>query len=99
MLTSKALTVVPACSSLQKPNIQPLDKMAECNVEIQNFISTGRTGRRNAMPDVLSEKHGQVSTAGIAEVLDSLNFGPSTSGQSCQSSNSSNNNQQKTSGT
>lgn len=59
--------------------------MAECDVVVHDFVRTGRTGRRNAMPDVMSEQHVQVSTAGLAEVLDSINFGPSTSGQSCQS--------------
>ncbi|KXJ15597.1 hypothetical protein AC249_AIPGENE10297 [Exaiptasia diaphana] len=53
--------------------------MEECDMEVQDFVRTGRTGRRNAMPDVLSEKHGQVTTAGLAEVLDTLNFGASTS--------------------
>jgi hypothetical protein len=59
--------------------------MAECDVVVHDFVRTGRTGRRNAMPDVLSEKHAQVSTAGLAEVLDSMNFGASTSSQACQS--------------
>lgn len=71
--------------------------MAEVDVEVQSFVRTGRTGRRNAMPDVLSEKQGQTTTAGLAEVLDSLNFGASTSGQS--SSNCDNNNEPTTSGT
>jgi len=73
--------------------------MAEVDVEIQSFVRTGRTGRRNAMPDVLSEKHANVSTAGLAEVLDSINFGASTSGQSCQSSKCDANSQEVTSQT
>ena len=73
--------------------------MAECDMEVQDFVRTGRTGRRNAMPDVLSEKHGQVTTAGLAEVLDTLNFGASTSGQSCQSNVCGNNNEQQPNGT
>lgn len=70
--------------------------MAEVDVEIQSFVRTGRTGRRNAMPDVLSQKHAHVTTAGLAEVLDSINFGASTSGQSsCQSNNNCENNTQE----
>ncbi|MPC62512.1 hypothetical protein E2C01_056597 [Portunus trituberculatus] len=35
------------------------------------FIATGRTGRRNAMPDILSD-HAATTTADLPEALDKL---------------------------
>ena len=37
----------------------------------KEFLSTGRTGRRNALPDILGE-HAETSTAGPPEKFDSL---------------------------
>lgn len=45
--------------------------------ELKKFIETGRTGRRNALPDV--SEHGVIttSTSGVAEALESLSVGGS----------------------
>lgn len=44
-----------------------LGTMAEVEVanNLEEFISSGRTGRRNAMADILDSKHASTSTAGI----------------------------------
>ncbi len=39
---------------------------------VDEFIATGRAGRRNALPDVLSEKHGATSTAELPDSLSKL---------------------------
>lgn len=38
---------------------------------IHDFLTTGRTGRRNAMPDILNE-HAKSSTADLPEKLEQL---------------------------
>lgn len=43
--------------------------------EIKKFIDTGRTGRRNALPDVNQPDNVTTSTAGMAEALESLSVG------------------------
>lgn len=53
---------------------------ADCGATIDDFVRTGRTGRRNALPDVLSLGHANVTTAGLPEVLE--NFTLSTATQS-----------------
>lgn len=42
-------------------------------VSVEDFIATGRTGRRNAMPDILDSQHASVSTGGLAEGMEKLN--------------------------
>ena len=59
---------------------------------IQDFVRAGRTGRRNALPDVMSAQHIQVSTAGLSEVLEGFNFNASPEDTTCQ--NGSNSTQQ-----
>lgn len=41
--------------------------MAEVEVpnSLEEFITSGRTGRRNAMADILDSKHASTSTAGL----------------------------------
>lgn len=52
-----------------------LSTMAECHVvNVDDFVRTGRTGRRNAMPDILAAEHLQVSTAGLPEVLNKFSL-------------------------
>ena len=48
-------------------NMVFLGTMAEVEVanNLEEFISSGRTGRRNAMADILDSKHASTSTAGI----------------------------------
>jgi len=40
--------------------------------ELKKFIDTGRSGRRNALPDVTQPEIVTASTAGVAEALESL---------------------------
>ncbi len=42
--------------------------------ELKRFIDTGRTGRRNALPDVSEQGAISTSTAGMAEAMNSLSF-------------------------
>ena len=51
--------------------------MAECGATLDEFTRTGRTGRRNALPDVLAVQHANVTTAGLPEVLEKFNLGSS----------------------
>lgn len=53
-------------------------RMAECEMAVDNFVRTGRTGRRNALPDVFSVGHASVTTAGLPEVLENFTIGSST---------------------
>ena len=53
-------------------------RMAECEMAVDNFVRTGRTGRRNALPDVFSVGHANVTTAGLPEVLENFTIGSST---------------------
>lgn len=53
-------------------------RMAECEMAVDNFIRTGRTGRRNALPDVFAVGHANVSTAGLPEVLENFTISSST---------------------
>ena len=54
---------------------------------IQDFVKSGRTGRRNAMPDILDEGKVNLSTADLPGGLDGLDL---SSGQSHSSSDSKN---------
>src|SRR3989442_888764 len=40
--------------------------------EIGDFLQTGRTGRRNALPDILDEKTGHASTAELPCQMEKL---------------------------
>lgn len=42
-------------------------------VSVEDFIASGRTGRRNAMPDILDSKRAGVGTGGLAEGMEKLN--------------------------
>lgn len=42
------------------------------NVLLEKFSSTGRTGRRNAMPDVMDEKYLRTSASSLPAQLDEL---------------------------
>ncbi|CAG7728268.1 unnamed protein product [Allacma fusca] len=42
--------------------------------ELKKFIDTGRTGRRNALPDVSAPDAVTTSTAGVAEAMESLSM-------------------------
>ena len=59
--------------------------MAECNLKVQDFVRAGRTGRRNALPDISSAKHIHVGTAGLSEVLESFSFNNCPQETSCES--------------
>jgi len=50
--------------------------------ELKKFIDTGRTGRRNAVPDVSQHDAATSSTAGMAEAMETLSV---QSGSSCPS--------------
>ena len=42
-------------------------------LSIEEFIASGRTGRRNAMPDILDSERAGVGTGGLAEGMEKLN--------------------------
>ena len=44
------------------------------DAHLDEFIKTGRTGRRNALPDILNDKHSMTSTGGLPTCLDNLTF-------------------------
>ena len=50
----------------------------DCGAAIDDFVRTGRTGRRNALPDVLARGQTTVTTAGLPEVLENFSIGSST---------------------
>ncbi|XP_054156510.1 cAMP-dependent protein kinase inhibitor alpha-like [Oppia nitens] len=60
---------------------------------VDDFLNTGRTGRRNAMPDILEEKSCQLSTSDLPQELEKLNFNEiepnGSSGESSSSTTSS----------
>lgn len=45
----------------------------ECSAVLEDFVNTGRTGRRNAVPDILDEKTASVSTGGLPFDMEKLN--------------------------
>lgn len=45
----------------------------ETQAALEDFIASGRTGRRNAMPDILNSNHAGVGTGGLAEDMEKLN--------------------------
>lgn len=44
-------------------------------VIVDEFLNSGRTGRRNAMGDILDENSAYLSTADLPDQLSSLSFG------------------------
>ncbi|CAB3359252.1 Hypothetical predicted protein [Cloeon dipterum] len=52
---------------------------------IHDFLTTGRTGRRNAMPDILNE-NAKASTADLPEKLQALTCSTDKEGQPSTSS-------------
>lgn len=60
---------------------------ANANVELTNdFFNTGRAGRRNALPDILSS-HATISTADLPDQLDALTTTDSKPSSAASSSN------------
>ncbi|XP_052763153.1 cAMP-dependent protein kinase inhibitor alpha-like isoform X1 [Mya arenaria] len=53
---------------------------------LEEFIASGRTGRRNAMPDILHSNHAGVGTGGLAEDMEKLNCSDAGQGGSTQNS-------------
>ena len=45
----------------------------DCTGPLEEFIATGRTGRRNAMPDILDEQKAAVGTGGLAFDMEKMN--------------------------
>ena len=45
----------------------------DCTGTLEEFIATGRTGRRNAMPDILDEQKAAVGTGGLAFDMKKMN--------------------------
>ena len=45
----------------------------DCTGSLEEFIATGRTGRRNAMPDILDSQKAAVSTGGLPFDMEKLN--------------------------
>lgn len=45
----------------------------DVSVSVEDFLASGRTGRRNAMPDILNAQHAGVGTGGLAEGMEKLN--------------------------
>lgn len=62
-------------SESAQPRLEDLDPEMVAGMtadELKKFVETGRTGRRNALPDVNSPDVITTSTAGVAEALQSL---------------------------
>lgn len=49
------------------------DTSMETQAGLDEFIATGRTGRRNAMPDILDSQTAGVGTGGLAFDMEKLN--------------------------
>lgn len=45
----------------------------DCPGTLEEFIATGRTGRRNAMPDILDEQKAAVGTGSLAFDMEKMN--------------------------
>lgn len=66
-----------------------LSVMEQAGDPVQEFLTSGRTGRRNALPDILGE-HAATTTADLSHCLQKLSTAdldgrhPSTSGMTCQ---------------
>ncbi|XP_014214468.1 uncharacterized protein LOC106643732 [Copidosoma floridanum] len=60
----------------------------------QEFLSTGRTGRRNAMPDILGQ-YAETGTADLPEKLEALSTDPGNSSRSQAEASSSEQQQQR----
>ncbi|XP_066157887.1 cAMP-dependent protein kinase inhibitor beta-like isoform X2 [Euwallacea fornicatus] len=78
----KMLAVMEAGS--QGAGARPRDLPPPNEPPIQEFLSSGRTGRRNALPDILGQ-HAVVTSSDLPSRLQALTTkdqGPSTSGES-----------------
>ncbi|KAK0044840.1 hypothetical protein Bpfe_025655, partial [Biomphalaria pfeifferi] len=72
------------------------DEVMDGTVAVEDFLNTGRTGRRNAVPDITEVKVGTMSSAGMDIAFDKLNVtdvdnktpSPSTSSSSDSQSKS-----------
>ncbi|XP_027195863.1 uncharacterized protein LOC113790397 isoform X2 [Dermatophagoides pteronyssinus] len=53
-----------------------------CHID-DEFLNTGRTGRRNALGDILDENSAYLTTAELPDQLSSLSFESSGGDQSC----------------
>ncbi|XP_060590340.1 cAMP-dependent protein kinase inhibitor alpha-like isoform X1 [Ruditapes philippinarum] len=49
-------------------------------LSLEEFIASGRTGRRNAMPDILDSDRAGVGTGGLAEGMEKLNCSDGSKG-------------------
>lgn len=49
------------------------DNTMDCSTSMEDFLSTGRTGRRNAMPDILDEQKAAVGTGSLQFDMEKLN--------------------------
>ena len=45
----------------------------DCTASIDDFLATGRTGRRNAMPDILDSQKAAVGTGSLQFEMEKLN--------------------------
>lgn len=72
----------PSTSAKDNININPTNESnrSDANNEktsglsVDDFLSTGRTGRRNALPDILEQKSSHTNTADLPNQLQKLNF-------------------------
>jgi len=53
---------------------KPYSMTNPSDAELEGFVATGRTGRRNALPDILDDNVTKTSTADLPEGLDKLSF-------------------------
>ncbi|GFO45751.1 hypothetical protein PoB_007225600 [Plakobranchus ocellatus] len=72
----------------EDPSFDDSDDIMDGGVAIEDFISTGRTGRRNAVADITDARVGGVSTAGVDFSFDQLSVSDSKSGGSDSSKQS-----------
>lgn len=60
---------------MEKTTTQPnsATNSMDCSGTLEEFIASGRTGRRNAMPDILDEQKAAVGTGGLAFDMEKMN--------------------------
>ncbi|CAH1175782.1 unnamed protein product [Phaedon cochleariae] len=67
------LSVMEASQSVPGPtnSVTNAPVTPESSINAQEFLSTGRTGRRNAMPDILGQ-HAHVTSSDLSTKLQTL---------------------------
>lgn len=94
-------TSEPSTSAKDNSNTKPLNESNQCieseteridnktGLSVDEFLSTGRTGRRNALPDILEQKSSHINTSDLPQELQKLNFNTDSTEHNGSSGNSS----------